>query len=354
MDPGKVMNDGTVDEDTGEMFDPDGNPETEDERDQRRTMLLVHYLTRSEAVKAERDAKRDATAEEVSATLALLSKMAVAMVPRAPAAKLSPAAKALSFVQENPFVDGTTIWSDYRRDLIQALSQDDNKYLGILSGGDTFTEYTTKVTSTKVNQETWADGNFAVISVLRCAFKPRSDTLVISLGHYQLQTALGIVDDDPLELANCNVTAFTLFGILDRQYFPEDEKRLDNIEHQFDEACKWNPESEPLSAHITKLMEFVRLLELISGRATPTAKITRSNRSFMSRIRKALRTVQRDNTGGYHDKLVRLKEDMDTADETADPEFFNLEPILAKIMKIETSIRDESISDGAILEANMA
>ena len=151
MDPGKVMNDGTVDEETGEMFHPDGNPETEDERDQRRTMLLVHYLTRSEAVKAERDAKRDATAEEVSATLALLSKLAVAMVPRAPTAKLSPAAKALSFVQENPFVDGTTIWSDYRRDLIQALSQDDNKYLGILSGGDTFTEYTTKVTSTKVN-----------------------------------------------------------------------------------------------------------------------------------------------------------------------------------------------------------
>ena len=67
MDPGKVMNDGTVDEVTGEMFDPDGNLETEDERDQRRTMLLVHYLTRSEAVKAERDAKRDATAEEVSA-----------------------------------------------------------------------------------------------------------------------------------------------------------------------------------------------------------------------------------------------------------------------------------------------
>ena len=119
MDPGKVMNDGTVDEETGEMFDPDGNAETEDERDQRRTMLLVHYLTRSEAVKAERDAKRDATADEVSATLALLSKMAVAMVPKAPAAKLSPATKALSFVQENPFADGTTIWSDYRRDLIK-------------------------------------------------------------------------------------------------------------------------------------------------------------------------------------------------------------------------------------------
>ena len=115
------------------MFDPDGNPETEDERDQRRTMLLVHYLTRSEAVRAERDSKRDATANEVSATLALLSKLAVTMVPKAPSPKLSSATKALSFVEENPFVDGKTIWSDYRRDLIQALSQDDNKYLGILN-----------------------------------------------------------------------------------------------------------------------------------------------------------------------------------------------------------------------------
>ena len=148
---------------------------------------------------------------------------------------------------------------------MQALSEDDNKYMGIVSGGNSFTEYTAKVTSTKVNQETWTDGNFAVISVLRRAFKPRAGTLVTSLGHYQIQTALNVVDDDPLELANCNITAFALFEILDKHYFPEDEKHLGSIEHQFDEACKWNSESEPLSAYISKLEEFVRLLELNSG-----------------------------------------------------------------------------------------
>ena len=215
MDPGKVIEDGTVDEETGEMFDPDGNLESEEERDQRRTILLVHYLTREASVRAERDSKRDATAEQVAQTLAVLSKLAVSMVPKAPAPKLSSATKGLFFVEENPFIDGKTVWSDYRKDLMQALSEDDNKYIGIVSGGNTFTEYTTKVTSTKVNQETWTDGNFAVISVLRKAFKPRADTLVTSLGHYQIQTALIVVDDDPLELANCNMTAFALFEILD-------------------------------------------------------------------------------------------------------------------------------------------
>ena len=147
MDPSTIHNDGTINEDTGEMFDPEGNLETPEERDQRRTMHMMHFLARESALRTERDTKRDATADEVSATLALLSKLAVTMVSKAPSPKLSSATKALSFVEENPFVDGKTIWSDYRRDLIQALSQDDNKYLGILSGGTTFTEYTKKVTS---------------------------------------------------------------------------------------------------------------------------------------------------------------------------------------------------------------
>ena len=273
----------------------------------------------------------------------------------------------LDLAKERPFKDGESVWAEERTLFVRAAMKDDTRFVGVIAGGETWSDYDRIITSTNKfkSESQWEDANQIIMTGLEALFqqteghsRPRGQDIIAD--------ATGAtIEDDLLAVANTTGKVSMVMTKLDHWYMSRDEVRVAALESKYTTERQWKGKhgrpDERISAFVGDLQLYARQVKLITKRALemkdPNSRITKvielDERVIYNRTVHELKQVKPDNKGGYNDAIVDLMRDVGKAKPTNEGKvLLTLDGLLERINEIEVE-ELEKAKEKQVEEANM-